>query len=322
MKIKSETLLLHILILFSCVFFWIFKDIDGRIFIEEGERITNLSRYYIYYNSFTWEQVFNFGLTEDPGYYISNVILSKIGIPFPVLLFFIFYLFLFTIIKIFYQFTKLKKYFLLNFFLIILALLWMDSLIGVAFRQGCAFILLCHCFFLNKQDKKLFNFLIFLIAISFHFSAIIFILIFFINSFFKQKLNLLDIAIIFFFILYVLGNFIQILILPLVISDVFNIDLRSSKYLSHTTSGFSIFKFIALLIPYLFYKISYFRKDSSNISTTNFLLFYTISLSTGVIFSELSYHDRWFLYAWGLSPIMLIMGAYSILVYFSKAKSV
>ena len=169
-----DKVFLIILILISVLFYWFIFDISGRIHPEVGERLSNLYKYNSYYYSYDLEFILNEKLFNDFGYYIFVFALKELGIKFEFFIFFLFCCYFFIIIKTYEKLSNSRVAIFLSIPIFLLSIIWMDAIIGATVRQGCAFILLAYVLILNDRKNTKINFLLYIVALSFHFSAIIF----------------------------------------------------------------------------------------------------------------------------------------------------
>lgn len=318
-KINKKDLFLHVLIFFSVFFFQFSFNINERIFIDL-DNVTDLSRYHASYNYYTLDIILNEKLTNDPGYYFFSFFLNKIGIEFKIFLFFSFYTYLLVIIKIFYKLTNFNNSSKINIIIILISFFWMNSMIGVVLRQGLSFILLAYCLFLNSSDKKFINYFIFLLAVLFHFSAIIFIPILFVKNYSKKKILLFDLSLILVISFYSLDllKFTSYIFIELL--NYLEVDKRSLQYSNHFTSGFSILKLIAIILPILALRIKNIKDLSSNEMFIKIYSYYYLASITGMILSEQAYYDRILLYAWSISTVFLVYGFCSFTTLLNQKK--
>ena len=172
-KINSKIIIIPILMVIVLIF-WDFAELNLRIY---GEANTNLKKYHLkYYNLFTEDELggFNEYYYKDYGYFILTKFLKDIGISFNYFLFSSFFLFLGISCKIFNKLSSYKSW-IPYFFLILLACLVMNSLLGSTLRQGIAVLFLIYfLLYCNSGSIKL-NLLYILIAASLHLSALIFL---------------------------------------------------------------------------------------------------------------------------------------------------
>ena len=248
-----DKIFLILLIFISVSLYWFFFDISGRIYPDYGERLSNLYKYNDYYYSFNLEYLLNEKVFNDFNYYFSTFLLKELGIKFEFFIFFLFCIYLLIVIKIFEKLSKSKTPIFLAILIIMLSIIWMDAIIGATVRQGCAFIFLTYALIINDKKNIKINCLLYLVALSFHFSAIIFFPIFFVLKFFEKRIRFLD-------IIFVLSIIFYIFEIPLQLSgyiyEIFlnsGLDFRSLQNKNHPTAGFSIYKLIALLFPIILF---------------------------------------------------------------------
>lgn len=309
-----DKIFLIILIIVSVALYWIIYDISGRIHPEEGERLSNLYKYNLYYYSYDLEFVLNEKLFNDFGYYVFVLSLKELGIKFEFFIFFLFCSYFYIIIKTYEKLYKSRFSIILTIPIILLSIVWADAIIGATVRQGCAFILLIYALILNDKKNPKINYLLFIIAISFHFSAIIFLPIFIFTKFLEKRIGLLD-KIIFIIIIFYIFQF------PTQLSNYVNefflktgINSRSLLDTDHPTAGFSIYKLMALILPLIFLRATNFSQTICNSIKVKIYLFYTIPTIIGIFFSGLAYHDRIFLYAWSISPPLYALALHSFFI--------
>jgi len=151
-KINSKIIIIPILTVIVLIF-WDFAEINLRIY---GEANTNLKKYYLkYYNLFKVDELGGFNYYKDYGYFILTKFLKDIGISFNYFLFSSFFIFLGISCKIFNKLSSYKSW-IPYFFLILLACLVMNSLLGAALRQGIAVLFLIYfLLYCNSGSIKL-----------------------------------------------------------------------------------------------------------------------------------------------------------------------
>ena len=76
--------------------------------------------------------------------------------------------------------------------------------------------------------------------------------------------------------------------------------------------GFSIKKLIASLIPVIAFNLASYKKSDFSILKKRIYFYYVYIVMLGMLLSGFIFHDRIFLYAWAISPILLV---YSIKSY-------
>ena len=189
----------------------------------------------------------------------------------------------------------------------------------VALPQGVSFVFLIYFLFNKENPSTLYKFLIIIFASLIHFSAIFLIIIIFLDKIFIKKLILIEILFLITSLLYianytfVFSNFI------IYLSNLISLDIGALGNQNNTYDvGFSFLKFIALVIPILLFKFLNFEKLNSSYLAKRMYLYYLFIGITGMILSNLPYHDRIFLYAWGVSPIFLTSFLYVFLIKITK----
>ncbi len=305
----------------SIVIYWYFFDITQRIFPDMDQKISNLSRYKIWYTTYDLNTIFEEKkITGDLGYYILTFFLNSLKLKYEIFLFILFNLYLLLIIKSYYKITNLNNSLITNILLIILSIIWMNSLIGAATRQGCALMIIYYCFFLRSEREQFTNYLLFFLALTFHLSIIIFFPILFLKNFMKKNLIFLEIIFYLMLILYVTG-LIEIITPNLInILTSIGIDLRSLNFQGHYTSGFSLFKLIAIVVPFVALKLSERSHIFSKKLYSDISIFYLPPAIIGITFSNMAYYDRILLYSWSITPIMCFVFVYSFINLVGREK--
>ena len=315
-KINSKIIIIPILMLIVLIF-WNFAEINSRIY---GEANSNLKKYYIKYNNFSEEVElggFNEYYYKDYGYFILTKFLKDIGISFNYFLFSSFFLFLGICCKVFNKLSSYKSW-IPYFFLILLACLVMNSLLGNTVRQGIAVLLLIYfLLYCNSSSIKL-NLLYILIAASFHLSALIFLPFVFFCKPGSINLKILDCMFFITFLFYILDLTAYISNLIYEYSIYLNLDLRALNINSTYKVGFTINKAIGILVPVIFFKFLSSRKDYLNFLYKKIYLFYCLPIIAGMCMSGLAYYDRVLLYGWSISSIMIVYGTFNFLIILKK----
>ena len=309
---KNLDLLIYSIL--ASLIFWNVVGIDNRISGENFDHITNLMKYSEKFEFISLNYIFE--NPKDFGYYLVTLFAKKIGLTFEVFLFILISLNFFLFTSLFYQITGTKKLF---FYIILYCLLsiWMQGLFGAILRQAMANMLLIYFFFYknNFNNYKLIFF--FFIILSIHFSAIIFLFFILFEKYFYNKNFILDLIFSFLFLLYILDLNVYFTYLVLDIANLFDISLRSLDNLNHPTSGFTVKKSIAILLPIILFRITIYIENEKDFQKNRFYLFYLYVCTIGIILSQMSYYDRILMYAWHLSPILLV---YSFYIFTKKYK--
>jgi hypothetical protein len=308
-------------IFFITLIYWYVADIHLRIFPDDNSRVTNLTKYYQFYNN-AYLPTTPQAIQNDYLYFMFTYVIQKIGIPFEKLLFFLFFLYYVIFIRVFYTFTSFNNWFV-YFFLVMFTTFWMDSLVGAALRQGIAFMILLYFLFRSNTVSFSYSLFILLLATSFHLSALIFIVFIFFERYISVRIKLIDIILFITLFLYSLGliNLFSNLVTEILFN--LNYDLRSLHDRSdHSTAGFSIYKLIAIAVPaFLFRFTVIINKNVRSILANRIYFFFVISVVAGMFMSNLTYHDRIMLYGWAISPIMLAYSVNYFLIIFVNSQS-
>ena len=284
------------------IIFWYIRDINSLLAIDARFHskylpVSDLAKYNADYLDPA------FGNLKDPGYIFITILFKNIGISFKFFLFSVIFSFYSIFLLIFNRLTLCNKWYI-NFLLLLGLSLWMQPLVTVALRQGIAFIFLI--FFLFRKDDLSFlkKILIVFLVSSIHLSAIIFLPYILFERYFITKVKFVDILFILTFIIYSMGvtYFFSDLLVDVVI--YLGIDLRAfTNNLSEYKTGFSIYKSLAIIIPLLLFRFTKF--SNQNFLGRRMYIFYIYVCICGMLLSEFPYHDRVFLYAWGISPIFI-----------------
>ena len=306
--IKNNKKIITTVSLFIIVLiYWNVQDIHSRIFSSEP---SNLQRYFYNYSNLSYIEISE----KDFGYRLITDILQKIGVSFEVFLFTLFFLYYLIFCKIFYRLTYLKGW-IIYILLILLTSFWMDYLIGAALRQGIAFMIMIYFFFSREVAGYTSSLLIVLIASSVHLSALLFIVFVALEKYWYIRVKLLDFVFVLSFLFYVLSLTSWYANFMLNFTTYFDFDLRSLKPDDdHSTTGFSIYKAIAISVPALAFRLTNFPKKFSKILSIRIYWFYSLACIAGMFLSILPYHDRIMLYAWAISPILLAIAIYKFLI--------
>jgi hypothetical protein len=306
--IKNNKKIITIVSLFIIVLiYWNVQDIHSRIFSSE---LSDLQRYFYNYNNLSYIEISE----KDFGYSLITGILQKIGVSFEVFLFTLFFLYYLIFCKIFYRLSHLKGW-IIYILLILLTSFWMDYLIGAVLRQGIAFMIMIYFLFSREVTGYKLSLLIVLIASSVHLSALLFIVFVILEKYWYTRIKLLDLIFVLSFLFYVLGLTTWFANFVLNFAIYFDFNLRSLWPVDdHPTSGFSIYKAIAIYVPALAFRLTNFPKKFSKILSIRIYWFYSLTCIAGMFLSALPYHDRIMLYGWAISPILLTIAIYKFLI--------
>jgi hypothetical protein len=296
-----------LLVIIATIFFYMYLNIDylDDPFIQSQKKgVSDISRYFNQYNNISLTHISNLKILKDPSYTVLTFILNNMGINFKKFMLIVIFFYYLSFEKILFKIINNKSF----SFLFLLALLTissfvMISIIGVALRQGIAFIILIQVFLLDEK-KNLNKILLVLLATSFHLSAILFLPFILLENFFLKKKKLLNRLLLIFVFIYVLNvNFFSISINMFI--NFFEIDLRALSSNSTYRYGFSIYKFIASIIPIIIVNLVFKLSEMPKLFFRIYI-FYCYSIILGIIFCFFPYHDRIFLFGWSISPLLII----------------
>ena len=289
--------------------FWIILDIDSIIAANgiQTQDVSDLSKYYKFYNTNSFDSLLAIDWSKGQIFYGIFYLFKVAGVSFE--------LFLFIIINLYYiTFAKLARNFLKtgNIYIVFLIYgtltFWLVPAVSVALRQGFAMLLIA--LFLEIFDRKknfLLKFLIIFIITGIHFSAIIFLPLVVFWSMLKRETLLLNSLFFITLTLYITNSwgFLSSQIVLLLIDMNMPLGALSSSSASHYIVGFSSYKMIAFLLPIILYRVPIYFGCSHNIEVISIYILFVYFSIIGMIFSGFPYHDRFFLYAWIFSPILI-----------------
>ncbi len=300
------------------IFFWILKDVNAIISRVLSYGYSYLYRYHsMYYQETSLSEAIE---QKDFLYHVITFIFNYVGISFESFLFLLICIYCFVFVIVFNKLIKQKNFFF-DFFLLVILSFWLDSLLLVALRQGFAFIILFSLLF-RKYEISLFEKLIIvLIASSIHFSIIIILPLILFEKILINKTNQVEIFFILIIFLYFVGFFSTTVFIIYDIFNFFEMDLRALQITTTDQSyktGFSFYKFLAIFIPFLLYKLSkILNKNLNNISLRIYLYFLYVSM-VGIFLSGFMYHDRIMLLAWAVSPILICYSLITFIKFYLK----
>lgn len=311
--------------LFLCASaFYYFNNVDETLKIFKISQYTNhsfsdLGRYSFAYNNLNdYSLIISRGFDEKIIYFLFTAFLSFLGVPFEFFLVLVIFSYYLIFIKIFYFLTSCKDL-IIYFPLLLFLSYWMQPLVTVALPQGVSFIFLIYFLFRKENPSTLYKFLIIIFASLIHFSAIFLIPIIFLDKIFITKLILFEILFLITALLYVanytfiFSNFI------IYFANIISLDIGALGNQNNTyIVGFSLLKFLAIIIPIILFKFLNFEKLHSSYLAKRIYLYYLFIGISGMVLSNLPYHDRIFLYAWGVSPIFLTLFLYVYLIRITK----
>jgi len=308
-RAQRENLYIYLLSLIFSSVLWIARDVPSIIHLINTEGVSDLSRYYQFYQNNTWATLLTIEWNKGKLFYSIFYFFKSIGLSFELFLFIVLNLFYIVFAELVKSFFNTKSVYII--FLVYLVLtFWLNSAVLVALRQGVAMLLIALALRIFDRDQSIFLkvFILFLIS-GIHFSVVIFFPLILLLNFFKKKELFLEIAFYIALILYVfdLWNLIgREIILFLLDKGLYLGALEKINSSSSYVVGFSVYKMMAFLIPIVLFRVplylGYYRYVGAKLV---YIIFLYISI-IGMIFSGLPYHDRLFLYAWIFSPILLI----------------
>lgn len=317
---------------FSIIFtivFWQTLNLTDRLTPFASGHETNLEKYNEKYKEMSVEKLMtDVSLTSnylkskvDIGYSVLVFISKAIGLNFESFLFIVIIINYMAYILTFSKITSSKNW-IIYIGLMILASFWMNSSIAAVLRQGVAICFLF--FFLFRKESISFSrgLTIVLIASAIHISAIIFVPYIILEKRLIQKLKLLNLIYLFISIIYIfnINFFISDLLMNFL--NFFDIHPRSLQYyrINHPTTGFSLTKFLVTTIPIILFSLALKQKKKiPTIFEKRIYLYYIYPSIIGMMLSQISYHDRIFLFAWTFSPIFIAYFLISIYKIFYKS---
>ena len=263
----------------------------------------------------------------ESGFYLLGYLFSRLLLNYYFYIFFIALLFYFFSGLLFLKELRNKE----NSLIIYIMMLFFfplffayDSLLNVTIRQGVAVIILWK-FYFPIYDRGLKScILIICLACFFHISAILYFFIYYILRLFKNEK--------YYILFYLISSILYIFEIPIIFAELlrntlekvffFKLDLAIFSYKEHIKLGFSVLKFLVIIIPFIGYVI--FRKSSilQNSDTKKIWNVYLIICSIGMLMSGLPYHDRIMLYGWSWIPLLAIPFLEIIYINFRKRKNV
>ena len=317
--------LIFISFLFLCASaFYYFNNVDETLKLFKisqftGHNFSDLGRYnFAYDNLENYSLIISRGFDEKIIYFLFTAFLSFIGVPFEFFLVLVIFFYYLIFLKIFHFLTSCKV--LIIYFPLLLYLsYWMQPLVTVALPQGMSFIFLIYCLFSKENPSTLYKFLIIIFASLIHFSAIFLIPIIFLDKIFIKKLILFEFLFLIIALLYIANYTFIFSDFIIYISNIISLDIGAlGNQTTNYKVGFSFLKFIALIIPIILFKFLNFQELHSYYLAKRMYLYYLFVGTIGMLLSDLPYHDRIFLYAWGFSPILITAFIYIFLIKISK----
>jgi len=284
--------------------FWELREITRIIGSTGSLGVSDLSRYHAYFHRIDISTLPDIVWYKGTGFYALFLVMREVGLDFEVFLFFAIFVFYFAYIKLTLTCIGPKRY------LVLLCVLfgasyWLGSVLGVVLRQGIVYLVVllaiqCGIFTTNSRlGVTLIALLALVHPIAFAFLfALVAIDTLRIPLMYVERLFALCI------LLYIIGffNVTATLFRPALMSlDLFSASALGS--LGAYKTGFSLAKATAFVLPFVVLKVSVTRSELSYPFRTVYLLFLYFSIF-GMFVSGYPYHDRVFLFAWTVSPIL------------------
>jgi hypothetical protein len=300
-----------LIIIIASYLFWIFVDV-GNFISPKIYSSSDMSQYYLYYTEIND----NLNLSEfisvhdnDRAYFAFTYFLSKLGVSFEFFLFCLIFLFYFITYRLFCEITLSNRVIYL-ICIILFSSFWMQSLLLVTLRQGFAYLIIVY-FLFNKEKIGLFKkIILILFAANIHGSVIMFIPYILIENKALKNIKFIEIL----FIFFLLGYFLDI---PMSYASNINnlftyldIESRSLMFFEQKDTtyklGFSLYKFLAFIIPLIAFKLANYKKTHFHIIMKRIYFYYLYTIMLGMFLSGLIFHDRIFIYGWAITPIFLV----------------
>lgn len=309
LKISKNKIFKFIIIIISTILLWIFLDLYTLISLTT-KNPGDITAYHNYYNIITNLSLFEVIEKFDPkGYFLLNYFFQNLGFSFANFLFFTLIVYYIVTYKIFYNLTLSKKNIYI-IFIILFSSFWAQSLLFVALRQGITHLIIAYLLFGKENISFLRKFFALIISINFHTSGIILLPYLLLERFALKNINFINFVFIFCTIIYCFN-------IPLFYSYYLNelfvffqIDTHSlmffDQYETSYKLGFSINKLMVSLIPLILFILSGHEKNDSYILKMRIYFYYLYIIVIGMLLSGFIFHDRIFLYAWALTPVLLV----------------
>ena len=284
---------------------------------------TDLSRYYYQYLQLTPEFSLS-GLidalsatSKDQGFNFIFYIQKILGLPFYVLLFGLQFLYFYSSFRLFSSISKDRA--ISGLIVVYLYLsLFISSLTLVALRQGVSLYILLYCVLpslINRNRIK--SFFFFMVSISMHLSSILSLPFIVVLNYIPQLTRYIYKFYPIFLILY----FVEA---PSSIQPILQLlPAHLARALLNNESGYvvgvTLGKAIAITVPWLIYRLS------KEFVLKNQLLYYLYAFQfyifeIGILFSGIPYHDRIFLVAWPISPVIVTASSFFLLNKYFRLK--
>lgn len=259
----------------------------------------------------------------ESGFYWLGYVLSKISFTFHLYLFFIaFFFYYYSSVLIVKELRFRKNYIIIYVLMIFIYPLYFayDSFLNVVLRQAIAVIILWK-FYFPVYDRSLKScILIVCFACFFHVSAIIYFFIYYLLRTIERE--------VFYISLFVISLFLYVLEIPLYLSEIFRLllekifffqtSLAIFSFKEHVKLGFSLLKFLVIVMPFLGYLLVYKSRSLLGKDMMKVWNIYFFISSVGMLMSGFPYHDRIMLYAWVWIPLLSLPFIESMYISFKK----
>ena len=245
----------------------------------------------------------------ESGFYWLGYVLSKISFTFHLYLFFIaFFFYYYSSLLIEKELRSRKNYIIIYVLMIFIYPIYFayDSFLNVVLRQAIVVIIFWK-FYFPVYDRSLKSCILIVgFACFFHLSAIIYFFIYYLLRTIKKD--------IYYVLFFLLSLFLYVFEIPLYFAEFirtsiksiffFKSDLAIFSFKEHVKLGFSLLKFLVIVMPFLGYLLvnksrSLLGKDMMKVWNIYFFI-----SSLGMLMSGLAYHDRIMLYAWSWIPLL------------------
>ena len=327
MYIKKFNLIAIIFSLIITFSFWQLLDISTALTPGASDHQTNLEKYYEKYHSLSIEEFLqssssipNYFKTKlDIGYDLISFIFKTLDLRFENFLFVSIFVTFLAYVNTFSKITSCK-YLIIYFILLLISFFWMSFTFGSTLRQGIASSILFYFLFRNKILSLKKDILVIFLASTIHLSAIIFIPYLFFEKLFINRLKLITFFFVIVCIFYTfnLNYFVSDFIYNL--ANILDLDIRSLTYykIDHPTTGFSILKLLATVLPPFLYILA-LSIGSNPIESIHkrLYLYYIYPSIIGMLLSQMSYYDRILLFSWTISPFLLTFYCFKLYPIFA-----
>jgi hypothetical protein len=255
-------------------------------------------------DNYEWSRIFDH---YELGFRVFSYPFAKLNITFHAYLFIVSVIFYFFAGQLMFKNSSHKQGFFFYFLMLFLFPFYFayDSLLNVVIRQGLAVIVIFAFFFPDRDRGHIYFLIVSFIASLFHTSALIFFIVYVVSRFFKN-MN-------FYVIFFLLSAILYITELPIFFAELLNMVIikifffKSNLILFYDSNyklGFSIYKFLATILPLFIYLLESKKNFSKNNKKKMLWQCYFFISSIGMTMSGLNYYDRVLIYSWIFIPIL------------------